>query len=83
MNKLNITTNYTISIEYENAHRRILSCQSLPNVPAGISEAERSVRVSSLIPLDSINMVHIDIVQLYNVWLGEKFRSFIEIFREK
>ena len=43
--------------EYESCHRRILSFPSIPGIPAGASEEERAVKISSLIPLDSQNMV--------------------------
>lgn len=56
--------NSTCTIEYETSCRRILSHPSLPGIPSDISEKEKEVRVSSLIPLDSVNMVIIGNVLL-------------------
>ena len=61
-------------LEYETAHRRIMS-YSFPGVPrlaAGGSrdnEKEREVRISSLIPMGSTNMVRINIhiVHIYRL----------------
>ena len=63
-------------LEYETAHRRIMS-YSFPGVPGlaaggnGGNEKEREVRISSLIPMGSTNMVRINIhiVHVYTMQL--------------
>ena len=46
-------------IEYDNCVQRILSCSSFPGVDPSTNDEERTINISSIIPIDSVNMVSV------------------------